>query len=74
MRIDERMTVNEAARSVPGALAVFKRRGLDACCGGEHTLEDACARHGIDVRDVLEELRREAGEAERLSRELDRHF
>jgi iron-sulfur cluster repair protein YtfE (RIC family) len=68
------MKVNEIARRAPGALGVFKRRGLDACCGGEHTLADACARHGIDVGDLLDELRRAADEAERVSRELDRHF
>lgn len=33
--------------------AVFKHFGIDFCCGGGRTVEDACARRGVDI-DALE--------------------
>lgn len=74
VEIDESMTLNEVVRRVPAAVAVFKRRGIDACCGGEHTLAQMGKHRGFDVFALLEEIRREAEEAERVSREIDRHF
>lgn len=41
--------------------AVFRKYGLDYCCGGGKTLEEACARKGIDATQVAEELRRHHG-------------
>jgi len=74
VQIDESMTLNEVVRRVPVAVAVFKRRGIDACCGGEHTLAQMSKHRGFDVFALLEEIRREAEESERLSGEIDRHF
>lgn len=31
---------------------VFKRFGIDFCCGGGRTVEEACERRGVDVDDV----------------------
>lgn len=74
VEIDESMTLNEVVRRVPTSVAVFKRRGIDACCGGEHTLAQMGEHRGFDVFALLEEIRGEAEEAERLSKEIDRHF
>jgi regulator of cell morphogenesis and NO signaling len=41
--------------------AVFRKYGLDYCCGGGRTLEDACARKGIDASVVASELERHHG-------------
>lgn len=41
--------------------AVFRKYGLDYCCGGGRTLEDACARKGIDASQVAAELKSPPG-------------
>jgi regulator of cell morphogenesis and NO signaling len=35
---------------------VFKKYGLDFCCGGKKTVKEACAEKGIDVTRVEQEL------------------
>ncbi len=73
-QIDETMTLNEVVRRVPSAVAVFRRLGIDACCGGEHTLAQMGKQRGFDVFELLTAIRREAEEAERASREIERHY
>ena len=51
-------TLNEWTLEQPEALSVFTELGLDACCGGERTLADACERHDLDAGRVLERLER----------------
>jgi len=49
-------TLAEIARELPGAAAVFRRYGLDYCCGGAQTLHAAAAASGIDTAAVEREL------------------
>jgi regulator of cell morphogenesis and NO signaling len=35
---------------------IFKKYGLDFCCGGKKTVKEACAAKGIDVTKVEAEL------------------
>jgi len=35
---------------------VFKKYGLDFCCGGKKTVKEACAEKGVDFRKVQKEL------------------
>ena len=59
-------TVRDFALSVPGATRVFEKAGIDYCCGGGRTLEDACATTGVSPAEMLATLRRlEEGGAER---------
>ncbi|MBA4072775.1 MAG: hypothetical protein C0497_13195 [Gemmatimonas sp.] len=51
------MTLNEISLSVPRALEVFARHGLDSCCGGASPLALVCERHGLDLEALLAELR-----------------
>ncbi len=37
---------------------VFKKYGLDFCCGGKKTVKEACAEKGLDVTKVEQELQR----------------
>jgi regulator of cell morphogenesis and NO signaling len=36
---------------------VFRKYGLDFCCGGKKTVKEACAEKGLDVNQVLNELK-----------------
>lgn len=44
-----------AARDLRKAL-IFKKYGLDFCCGGKKTVRQACAEKGLDVTKVEQEL------------------
>ena len=56
----EEITRKAVIEELPGALEVFKRFGIDACCGGEDTISEATARLRIDPSRLMWELRREA--------------
>ncbi len=58
------MTVNEAIRRFPGTVAVFNAFGVDACCGGAASIEEAARRDGADVAELLAALRAAAAETE----------
>jgi regulator of cell morphogenesis and NO signaling len=51
----ERM-LGDIARELPGAAAVFRRFGLDYCCGGNQSLRAAADAGGVDARQVEREL------------------
>jgi regulator of cell morphogenesis and NO signaling len=57
------MTTHLAARSVselvasqPNAVQALQRHGIDTCCGGGLTLEEACRQSGITLEELLEEV------------------
>jgi regulator of cell morphogenesis and NO signaling len=54
-------TVRELALEIPQATRVFERMGIDYCCGGSRSLEEACAAAHVRVEDVERSLA-EAGE------------
>lgn len=60
--MEEDMTVNATTRvrelvlEIPGALRFFEKVKIDYCCGGERTLEEACAARGLSVETVLRSL------------------
>ncbi|HEX6050242.1 MAG TPA: DUF542 domain-containing protein [Gemmatimonadaceae bacterium] len=47
--VDASATVNEILVRYPAAVSVFNTFGIDACCGGDATLEDAARRDGADL-------------------------
>lgn len=49
-------TVRELALEVPNATGVFERLGIDYCCGGERSLEEACAAAHVKMEDVERSL------------------
>ena len=51
-----RLTLNELVLRYPQALPVLHRHGMDTCCGGGLTLEEACRRHGVAADEVLREV------------------
>lgn len=49
-------TLGEIATKDLRKAEVFKKYGLDFCCGGKKTVKEACAEKGIDVAQVEREL------------------
>lgn len=56
-RIDPRMSVNQIVDRFPRTLGVFNRHGIDSCCGGAVSLTAAAERDGVEVRELLSDLR-----------------
>jgi regulator of cell morphogenesis and NO signaling len=56
-------SVRELALESPGATRVFERLGLDYCCGGKKSLDEACRAANLNIAQVvasLEQLRQPA--------------
>ena len=51
-------TLTSLALMYPEAAPVFQAHGLDYCCRGEATLDEACARRGLDAEVVAAEVER----------------
>ncbi len=49
-------TVREIALDNPASVRVFESLGIDYCCGGKHSLRDACLRANVPEESVLKLL------------------
>ena len=49
-------TVRQIAIDQPSAIDVFDRMGIEYCCKGWKTLQDACSEIAISVKDVVRAL------------------
>jgi regulator of cell morphogenesis and NO signaling len=61
--LDARKTVRELAIGNPNATRIFEKMKIDYCCGGNKSLEEACATAGVEVAE-LERLFAQATESE----------
>ncbi|HTR26911.1 MAG TPA: iron-sulfur cluster repair di-iron protein [Terriglobales bacterium] len=50
-------TVGELAVENPAATRVFEKFGIDYCCGGNQSLDQACERAGVSIDQVLDTLK-----------------
>jgi len=50
------------ARTIPGATRIFHQYGLDFCCAGKRTLQEAASALSIDPQDVARQLQTQASE------------
>ncbi len=50
------MTVREIALAAPATTRVFEEFGIDYCCGGRRSLDEACRTAGVPLADVEEKL------------------
>ncbi len=57
MNLSADQTLADIAVAVPAASRVFQATGLDYCCGGRRTLQDACREKNLDAESVLESIR-----------------
>jgi regulator of cell morphogenesis and NO signaling len=60
--MDPKTTLADLITHHPSLASELDRRGLDYCCGGKETLQDACTRQGLDPARVAAELTVLAGE------------
>ncbi|MHB1661458.1 MAG: DUF542 domain-containing protein, partial [bacterium] len=49
-------SVGEIASENPKKIEIFKKYGVDFCCGGNKTLKEACEESGIDGTAIVGEL------------------
>jgi regulator of cell morphogenesis and NO signaling len=56
MKPDANQTVREIAIEHPTTVRVFESLGIDYCCGGKRSLQDACQRAGVPVERALDLL------------------
>ncbi len=50
------MQVGRIVANRPARSRIFERHGIDYCCGGKRSLQDACRDRGVDAAAVLAEL------------------
>jgi regulator of cell morphogenesis and NO signaling len=63
MTIAANNTVGEIAAEFPNAAREFEKLGIDYCCGGSRTIEQACAAAKISVEEALDRLETSASTA-----------
>ena len=56
MEINSTKTVRDLAVEMPAATRVFEALGIDYCCGGGRSLQDACNTAGLAVDEVVRSL------------------
>lgn len=52
----ENQTIGEIVSEDYRTAGVFKKFGLDFCCGGGRTVSEACAKKGVDLKQLSQEL------------------
>lgn len=62
-------SIGSIAVAYPESVAVFARHGLDFCCGGSRSLEEACATAGLDADRIRAEIRAATAERGLAARE-----
>ncbi len=56
MSVSTAKTVRELAVELPEATRIFEKLGIDYCCGGSKSLQEACAASNLSVNEVLDSL------------------
>lgn len=56
MNVSAEKTVREVAVEFPEATRVFEKLGIDYCCGGNKSLEQACAALNLSLDEIIDSL------------------
>lgn len=70
MPVNAARTVRELAVENPAATRIFEQLGIDYCCGGGKSLEEACAQAHLQVDEVLRKLEQGSAIKEASAAEL----
>lgn len=57
MRLTKETIIGELVAQNYRAASVFKKYGIDFCCQGNRTIEDACRKTQIDTNSIVEDLK-----------------
>lgn len=71
MNIHKQNTVGEIVRQNFKTATIFESKGIDFCCGGNITLEEACTAENLNIDDFIQELQQELHVADSESTYLD---
>src|SRR6185312_3563188 len=52
----QEMTVGSVVAADYRTAAIFSRYGIDFCCNGNRSIEDACLKEGVNAEEVQAEL------------------
>ena len=63
MNFNDQTKVKDIALSNPGARQVLEDAGLDYCCGGGKSLQEACLHADVPAEEILNRLRENRGDA-----------
>jgi regulator of cell morphogenesis and NO signaling len=72
MSVGTAKTVRELAVEIPEATRIFEKFGIDYCCGGNKSLEEACSGANLAVDEVLDSL--ELAEQTARAKQSDRNW
>jgi iron-sulfur cluster repair protein YtfE (RIC family) len=56
VKVEPSLTLRELVAARPETLAVLAEYGMDACCGGDVTIERAAKAHGVELGVLLGRL------------------
>ena len=62
IKLEENMSISPGRRvggvaiEIPGAAQILEKLGIDYCCGGDRSIEDACLAADVSVQEVLRRL------------------
>lgn len=69
MSISATKLVKDLALEIPTATNIFEKFGIDYCCGGTKSLQDACASVGVATNEVVDMLD-QASQLKNISQEF----
>ncbi len=72
MSVSTKKTVRELALQIPEATRVFEKVGIDYCCGGNKSLQEACSISNLSVDEVIDSL--ELAEQAARAKQTDRNW
>ena len=72
MSVSTARTVRELVLENPDATRVFEKVGIDYCCGGGKSLEEACAAASLSVDEIIDSL--ELAEEQARAKQKDRDW